>query len=259
MPKTIFDSPQNQAELQKRNPDNFNPNIGNVRYRVDEQIYIFSVARRDFPITQTLFPKLLLKGCEPGQRWCIATIIPDPVPQASPDLERGGSRIDIHDGWRCAIGIVNPENPTPDPWVNAESGSLSVGTNLVRQGLWPSHSSTPDEADIKRAEGLRDRHYRRLTDGAMAAARQSSAKLSDYLREHEDVSDAMDALGLRADWHHTRIVQSVCPNCGDSITGGVAFHQSSAGVLCILDPEKAFKAGAINRERLEDLMTAPAV
>ena len=253
---TIFDSPTNQAEMRKKNPDNFNPNLGNIRYRVDNFVYIHSVARRDFFVSQTLFPKLLLKGCDPGQRWCLATTIADPIPQASPDLERGGARTDYHDGWQAAIGLLNPENPTNNPWVNGEGSGLSVGTNLVSQGLFPSLTPEPSEEDLQKAENLRDRRYKRLTDQAFAAARQSQKKLQDFLAEHEDVADAMDALNLRADWHHSRKVFSVCPNCGDEISSGLAFHRSTAGVLCILDPERAFKAGVIDENKLKKLTAA---
>jgi hypothetical protein len=250
---TIFDSPVNSAAMAAKNPDNFQPNLGNIRYRVDNYVYIFSVARRDFSVSQTLFPKMILKGCEPTQRWCLAAQIADPIPQASPDLERGGARTDFHDGWRAAIGLLHPENTTPDPWANAESSGLSVGTNLIAQGLWPSLIEIPSEEDIQKAESLRNRRYKRLTDQAMAAARQSSKKLADFLAEHEDVADAMDAQHLTADWHHSKKIYSLCPNCGDEIAAGMAFHRSTAGVLCILDPERAFKAGAIDKARLKEL------
>ncbi len=64
----------------------------------------------------------------------------------------------------------------------------------------------------------------------------------------------MDALGLKADWHQTAEVSVYCPFCGDEIRQGIAFHQSSAGVLCVLDPERALKAGAIDRDKYESLM-----
>ena len=55
-----------------------------------------------------------------------------------------------------------------------------------------------------------------------------------------------------------KAVSGKCPNCGDDIPPSVAFHKSSTGVLCVLDPERAFRAGAIDRARMEDLLTTPA-
>ena len=34
---------------------------------------------------------------------------------------------------------------------------------------------------------------------------------------------------------------------------GIAFHQSSAGILCVIDPARALKAGAINKSRYDEL------
>ena len=59
---------------------------------------------------------------------------------------------------------------------------------------------------------------------------------------------------MKADWHQKREVLAKCPNCGDDVAPGIAFHKSSVGILCVIDPEKAFKAGAIDRARMEDLI-----
>ena len=258
MAKSVFEKGVSAAEMKRVNPEEFTANLGNTRYRVESTIYIFSTAKRDFQVSQPLFPGLTLRGCRNGERYVLAATVPDPVPQASPDLERGGRRIDYHDGWMCAIGLLNPESSARDPFIGAEGASISVGNNLVAQGLFPSLTNPPKEEDLRKAESFRDRRYKRLVDEAMRAAATSSKKLSDFLRQHEDVHDAMDALGMKADWHQKREVLSKCPNCGDEIPASVAFHKSSAGVICVLDPERAFKAGAIDRARMEDLLTTPA-
>lgn len=255
MAKTIFEKGVNSAEMKRLNPDEFTATIGNTRYRVESTIYIFSTAKRDFQVTQPLFPGLTLRGCK---RYVLAAMVPDPVPQASPDLERGGRRVDYHDGWMCAVGLLNPESTARDPFVGAEGASISVGNNLIAQGLFPSMTNPPSEEDLRKAETFRDKRYKRLVDEAMRAAATSSKKLSDFLHQHQDVHDAMDALGMKADWHQKREVLTKCPNCGDDIPASVAFHRSSVGVVCVLDPQRAFKAGAIDRARMEDLLTAPA-
>jgi hypothetical protein len=247
-----------KAMTQSMNPDEFNPDLGDLRYHVEKSIYIFSTAKRDFEISQPLFPGLKLKGCANGERYVLAAVIPDPVPQSSPDLERGGRRVDYHDGWTCAIGLLNPESSSRDPFIGSEGPTISIGMNYISQGLFPSMTNPPLEEHLRKAEAFRDRRYKWLTDGAFKAGAKSSKALSDYLTEHEDAHDAMDALGLTADWHQKRQVTRLCPNCGDSIPSSVAFHKSSTGILCVLDPERAFKAGAIDRARMEDLLTTPA-
>lgn len=247
-----------KAQMRAMNPNEFNPSMGDIRYHVDRTIYIFSTAKRDFFVSQPLFPGLTLRGCSNGERYVLAATVPDPVPQASPDLERGGRRTDYHNGWMCAIGLLYPESSSGDWIKGGQSAGVSIGTNLIAQGLFPSLTNPPEESDIRAAEGFRNRRYKWLTDEAFKAARHSSKALNDFLQQHEDVHDAMDALGLKADWHQKREVLAKCPNCGDDVPAGVAFHKSSVGVICVLDPERAFKAGVIDRARMEDLLTAPA-
>lgn len=259
--KTVFETGPSAAAMREKNPDNFNPGFQRNRYRVDEEIYIFSTAKRDFEVSQTLFPKVTLRGCRSGERFVLATVVPDPVPQASPDLERGGARMDYEDGWTAAMGLLNPEIPQgmSDWKAAAEAPTTSIGVNLLAQGLFPSLTNPPKEEDVRAAENVRDKRYRRLCDEAFRAAATSSKKLSDFLREHEDVHDAMDALGLEADWHRKRQVTMNCPNCGDAIPTNVAFHRSSVTQkLCILDAERAYKSKAITKEEYEELVTAPA-
>ncbi len=258
MAKTVFEKGESAAEMRRLNQEEFTASLGNTRYRVESTIYIFSTAKRDFKVSQPLFPALKLQGCSKGERYVLAATVPDPVPQASPDLERGGRRIDYHDGWMCAIGLLNPESTSRDPFIGAEGASISVGNNLIAQGLFPSMTNPPKEEDIRKAEAFRDKRYKRLVDEAMRAAATSSKKLSDFLHQHEDVHDAMDALKMTADWHQKREVLTKCPNCGDDIPASVAFHRSTVGIICVIDPERAFKAGAIDRERMEDLLTASA-
>lgn len=258
-PKTVFERGESAAEMRAKNPEEFNPQLGSTRYKAEGTIYIFSTSRRDFQVSTDLFPGLTLRGCSQGERYVLCTTVPDPVPQSSPDLERGGRRMDYHDGWMCAIGLLYPESGFRDWIAGGQSEGISEGTNLIGQGLFPSLVNPPIESDIRAAEGFRDRRYKRLTDLAFRAAATSSKKLSDFLHQHEDVIDAMNALGLKADWAPARReTQRKCPNCGDEIPASVAFHKSSVGVLCVIDAERAFKAGVIDRAKMEDLLTAPA-
>jgi hypothetical protein len=254
------DNPKTKAAMRGANPENFNVILSGRAMREPRRfIYIHSVAKKSFgPLTHLLFPRLILRGCGAGERSVLAAVIADPVTQASPDQERGGTRIDEEDGWRACIDLLNPNNPTSDPYF-ADAASLPafMGTsqdcNLVAQGVWPSLNEHPPEAEIARAEKARDDTYRALTRRALELASKSRRELNDYLTTHPEVHTAMDALGLRAEWHQTAEVKASCPNCGDEIKAGIAFHQSSAGVLCVIDAARAFKAGAIDRARFEAL------
>lgn len=246
-------------EMQKANAESFHVVFDRRMRPPDRTIYIHSVAKRSFPVRTFLFPKLVLKGCEGGERYVTCTAIPDPVLQASPDQERGGNRWDEHDGWRVAIDMLNPNNFSPDPFVGTDNPSFFAnrnGTNLIAEGFWPSLNEKPTEEEIRRGERNRDTRYRYLTGEAMRLAAVSTRELNDFLQRFPDTHMAMDALGLAAPWHQKNEVHATCPNCGEPVKQGIAFH-SIAGIICVIDPERALKAGAITRERYEDLVTTP--
>jgi hypothetical protein len=249
-------------EMRRANPAEFNPIINARAIRSPlRMIHIFSVAKRSFlKRHMPLFPKLKLQGCEGGERWVRCCSFPDPIPQVCPDLERGGTRTDENDAWVAAVDLLAPGNFTMDPFAGSDNPAYfenASGTNLICEGVWPSANEEPTEEEIKHAEKMRDNRYRWLTGQATRLAATSTALLNEFLQTNPDTHIAMDALGLTASWHTHSEVKVLCPNCGDAIKQGIAFHQSSAGILCVLDPQRAFKAGAITRERMEDLVTQP--
>ena len=252
------DNPKSQSAMRGANPENFEIFINGRAMREPlRHIYVHTVSKRSSgQISRALFPKLTLHGCENGERYVTCARVPDPIPQASPDQERGGNRIDEHSGWRAVIDLLNPWNLTNNPYLGSENPdfySNRSGTNLIAEGFWPSINEVPTEEEIRQAEKTRDKRYRWLTKEAQRLSAVSTKDLNEFLQLYPDTHIAMDALGFEATWHTTNTVKSTCPNCGDAIKQGLAFHQSSAGILCILDPQRAYKAGAITKEKLEEL------
>lgn len=251
MAATIFETGLSAKETEKANPEAFATIIQGRMIREPLRfVYIHSTAKRSFgPIHHRLFPRLKLKGCGPTERVTMCAKIADPVTQWSPDIERGGQRPDEFDALTAANDVLNPAGMTEN--------NSSDNCNLVARGLFVSLNEKPTEDEIRNAEAARDKRYLELVTKARRLESTNKQWLDDFLTEEPDVHAAMDALGQTATWHTTPLVMAICPNCGDSIKTGIAFHQSSAGVLCVVDPERAFKAGAITRERYEDLITAP--
>ena len=258
-----FEDPKTRSAMRGYNEENFNPIINGRMLREPLRvIYIHTVARRTRPpVTKTLFPKLTLHACENGERYVTCTSIPDPIVQASPDQERGGTRPDEHDGWRAAIDLLNPSNTTNDPYAGTQNPDFFAnrsGQNLIAEGDWPSLNKFPPEEEIRRGEKHRDQRYRYLTGEATRLAAISTKDLNEFLVSYPDTHVAMAALRMKANWTSSPEVTMNCPNCGDEIKQ-VAFHKSSVTEkLCVIDPEKAFQAKAITREEYEDLVTAPA-
>lgn len=245
-----FKDPLSEGLMKENNPDMYDSRMPRL-YPTHRLIYIYSVAKRDFVKSHVYF-KGVLRGCKAGERYVHCCSIPDPPQQISIDAERGGKRVDVEPrdeaGWRVAIDILNPNNPSTDPYMHMDGKTTAyyaIGQNvdLVRYGLFPSLNNLPTEEELLRAEKARDKSYGNLVDEAFQEQASNPQLFRRWLREHPDINVAMEALGVKADWSTKVEVQQACPNCGDSVKAGVAFHRSSAGVLCIIDPERAAKAG----------------
>lgn len=246
MTNTGINSPKSQGAMRGANPENFNVFFsGQMMREPKRMIYVHSVAKRGFgPLSRPTMPKISLRGCENGERYVISAVIPDPIPQSAPDEANGGFRIYEHNGLLAAQDLLAP-------------AGASRNTNLLNEGLFVSLNEIPTEEEIRKAEKARDDRFRYLTREALRLAAVSTRDLNEWLQEYPDTHIAMDSLGLTAPWHQRNEVQATCPNCGDQVKQGIAFHQSSAGILCVLDPARALKSGAITKERYEDLVTEP--
>lgn len=245
-----FTDPLAAGQMKAGNPDLFDTRMPRM-YPIHRHIYLYSVARRGFTVSHPYF-KGELRGCKEGERYTLCYSVPDPPQQISIDPERGGKRVEVEPrdeaGWRVAIDILNPNNPSTNPYFrpNGQQAALYAtgqGVDLIRYGLFPSLNNPPTEEEIKKAERTRDDSYQALVDEAFAEQASNPQNFRAWLRTNPDITVAMEALGIEADWHRRVEVKQSCPNCGDTIKSGIAFHKSSAGVLCIIDADRAAKAG----------------
>lgn len=255
-----FTEPLSASVMRKENPDLYQSNMPRM-YPIHRHIHLYSVSTRDFTVKHPYF-KGILSGCHKGERYVKCYSVPDPPQQIAVDAERGGFRVEAEPrdeaGWRVAIDILNPNNPSLDPYYQLSAGQAAYfatgkDVDLVKFGLFPSLNAPPTEQEIQKAERARDDSRQALVDEAFQEQASNPQGFRLWLRQHPEVYDAMEALGVEADWMSRPEAKMKCPNCGDSIKAGIAFHKSSAGTLCILDPERAFKAGAIVKERYEEM------
>jgi hypothetical protein len=49
---------------------------------------------------------------------------------------------------------------------------------------------------------------------------------------------AMDYFGLQATWHMSHRHKTECPNCGELVLEGVAYHKNGSGDDCIIDYDR---------------------
>lgn len=236
--------------MREQNPDMYSTDMPRM-YPIHRHIYIHSVSRRDFQVRHTYY-RGVLPGCKNGERSVLCYAVPDPPQQISEDVERGGKRVDVEPrdeaGWRVAIDILNPNNPSNNPYFRPSPQQATlyadgVNVDLIKYGLFPSLNQEPTEEELRRAEAARDETDQRLIDEAFEEQASNPQGFRVWLRAHPEIYDAMARFGIQADWMKRSEAKESCPNCGDTIKVGLAFHKSSAGPLCIIDPERAAKAG----------------
>lgn len=262
-----IDAPLSKKYIRGENAENFAPIVNGRMMRPPlRTLYIHSVSPRSFTLRNPpLFPRLEIRGTDPninGGRWITCATVPDPIPQISADNERGGNRMDDNDAWAALCDLLNPlcgPSESVDPYTGSSNPDFYAnrrGTIFILEGIFPSPNEIPTEAELKRAEDCLLRRRRWLVAEAKKLAAKSTKDLNEFLDSNPQVHEAMDFLGQTAPWHQENNMKLSCPNCGDEIKEGLAFHKSSTGVLCILDPLRAMKAGAINQKKYEELTAA---
>lgn len=249
-----FTDPLGRGLMEAGNPGMYDTHMPRM-YPIHRNVYIYSVARRDFDKSHVYF-KGTLKGCHKGERYVLCTPIPDPPQQLSEDAERGGKRVDVEPrdeaGWRVAIDILNSNNPSLNPYFAPDARqsalySTAIGVDLIRYGLFPSLNNPPTEEELVRAEASRDKSYNDLVNEAFQEQASNPQNFRNWLATHPDINIAMEALGVEADWFKKAEVKQSCPNCGTQVKAGIAFHMFEGG-LCVLDWKKAYESGRVKKE-----------
>lgn len=245
-----------------RNDPNFNR-------RPDYWINIFNITpvehKRQRPVD---FPQIVLRACPKEKPWIIAFRAPNIVNYkwVSADTNQPG----FHSlrGERFATDLLNPANLGENIWAATVNGDIDLmhgsGEDLTRRGFfWEirqkadsyceacEHPSDPCPVhDVPSAEALRrtkiklEAHYNVMVKQGEKLA--SDPKTSGEIGEEHH--RAADYLHVNASWHRQTTVQESCPNCGDTINPGIAYHASSVGGVCVISWERACKAGVVRRE-----------
>jgi hypothetical protein len=153
-----------------------------------------------------------------------------------------------------AIDLINPNNPTNNPdWTPSPEMSAffstSKGCDLFSQGLFISLNEEPTEAEIVRAEERRNRRWRSLISHADSLEQTNRQELEELLRGEDglDLRLALNFYGEQRAYHKPMIAMQTCPNCGDSVKSGIAFHMLPNNVYCILDWQRAVESGIKTR------------
>lgn len=216
----------------------------NLVRKPEYYVHLYTVSKREFTISQPpLFPKVVVPACKEGERYTLVCSIPHPMQQLDREGAVGELIVRGHTAEYVAASLVNPNNPSldQDAVINPQF-VLGIGVDLTCQGVFWTRNHPPTEQEIAKAEGRREKYYRGLMERARTLEISNPKELEQLITQ--DFHMAADYFGEERAWHKKMSRTVECPNCGDSIKAGIAFHRSSAGVLCIIDPSRAPKTSS---------------
>jgi len=214
-------------------------------------LYVYNILNLPHYVEQPpIFPRFYIPPCPADDKFSY-TLLPAfvKVPFTKPGTTEMYYKSE--DGRKAATSLMNPMAFPSTDW-NAqvqkwETGD-QFGNNLNMFGCWWSLKAPDDPELTKEIKIFKDR-WMKTAQELIAAAETLNAQ-----GNRKDISPlmhfAMDYMGLQAPWHMASVHRVACPNCGELVNEGIAYHKNAFGDRCILDWEKAYQAGAV---KLEDV------
>jgi hypothetical protein len=237
-------------------------------------VYVYNISEQEFTVSRPpLFSEAKIKGRKPGSEYNLFGMFPQPLLMPKGNVDSNEIDIISQDTRRFVTDMINPDNLGIDQDALIEK-STSGGTNdLGAKGVFwslrgPStknyknpYGEEPTPEEVKAARGRMEKRFRFLLDQAKAVEVSNPAQLREILSpEHHT---AAEYFGESYSWHNKQVRADYCPQCGEKMRAGAAFHKTEDGGICVLDWDRAIKAGARTRaqafEATEDAKYAPKV
>lgn len=234
-------------------------------------VYLYNVSESPFVISRPpLFKEFTIPGRKSEQRYALATKLPQPllIPKGNVD----SNEVDMvpTDCRRIAMDIINPDNYGIDQDAHVPNVT-GIGNNLGAKGVFYSLNGPggskfgqleePTKEEIDRAYARMEKFYQFKLDEARAMEVSNPADLSKLISPEHHA--AADYFGEERPWHTKKSKPMDCPNCGERIKQGAAFHKTDEGVFCIIDWKRAVVSGIRTKaqafEATEDVQFAPPV
>lgn len=205
-------------------------------------IYIYNILDREWTVRQPpLFPMLMIPACPKGQPFSF-TILPAFV--KLPYLKPGGTEYYYknEDGRKAATSLLNPSAFPGTKWesqIQKWDSPDQMNNNLNAYGVFWSLTK-PDETE-------------KLKKEITIFKKRVQSTMDELIREGERLNSmgdkgrplisplmhfAMDYQGKQAPWHMASFHMITCPNCGEPVQEGIAYHKNAFGERCIVDYER---------------------
>ena len=220
--------------------------------RPEYTVYLHSISKRSFEQPHPIYRNIIIPACPKDKPYITFMRITHPVqiPTVDPDNVSGPLKWVFENAKRAALCVCNPSYVGTD--LNVQDRAIepqylisSGECNLTRQGIFASMNEIPTEEELKKAEARRLDYYNAIDQRMNELWRADPKKAQDELGLDHHM--AAEMFGGERAWHMLNTPKIECPNCGEKIKEGIAFHYSN-GNRCVLDWERAYLAGAVKKE-----------
>lgn len=219
-------------------------------------IYVYNILNREYTVVAPpKFPAFKIPACPKGEPFSF-TVLPAFTKEVFRRPETDEFYYRQVDGRKDATTLLN-SNAFPGTdwasqlanWNSEETAITGNNNNLNSFGVFWSMTA-PDETEKLTEEIKLFRDYATRTMNGLVKQAELLAAQGKLHEITPNMHFAMDYLGKQAAWHMTTDHMISCPNCGDIIKDGIAYHKNSWGEKCVLDWRRVVKLGAA---KLEDV------
>lgn len=225
--------------------------------RPEYTVYLHTISKRSFQQHHPIYRNVIVPACPKDQRYITFMRISHPVqmPTIDPDNVSGNPLIKIENAKRAALCVCNPsyigtDLAMQDKEIPVEAQIASGECNLTRQGVFASLNEVPTEEELKKAEARRLAYYKFRFEEANGMERSNPRQLQEILILDHHM--AAEMFGVDVNWHRVVSPKIECPQCGEKIKEGIAFHYTN-GQRCVLDWERSYLAGAVKKEDVPEI------
>lgn len=209
-------------------------------------IYVYNITGVEHVIEQPpSFPHFVIPGRQKGEKFAV-TMLPRFV---NDRFNKAGTTEYYYarrDGREAANSLMNPDAHPGNPWAaqlneNPRFGNGDqTGNNMNAFGCFWSLTKPDDpalEAEIKLFADRYDKTMRALVNkGEELNASSRRAEITPLMHQ------AMEHFQLQAAWHMSHARLTPCPNCGEPVREGIAYHKNEFGDRCIIDQARYEKS-----------------
>jgi len=210
----------------------------------DYFVYVYNILELEHLVQQPpLFAAFHIPKCKKGEKFAV-TLLPAFVNEVT--MKAGTTELSYKsiDGRKAATSLLNPGAFPGIQWegqLNDWKTDDQTGNNLNNFGCFWS-LTRPDEPDKLEVEIELFRDKARVTMEELIKSAEELFEGGRRDRITPRMHFAMDYLGKQGPWHMSMRHMITCPNCGESVQEGIAYHKNAFGEKCVIDMERYMKS-----------------